>query len=76
MSTHPNYDFESYKKVVNSTTMQFNDLSKAVIEISREFKAAERHTLAAILEAIQEKEKEKLQLVSDHEWQTVTCKSS
>lgn len=67
MSTHPDYNFESYKKVVNSTTMQFNELSKAVIEISREFKVAERHTLAAILEAIQEKEKEKLQLVSDHE---------
>lgn len=64
MSTHPNYDFESYKKVVNSTTMQFNELSKSVIEICREFKAAERHTLAAIVEAIQEKEKHKLQLVS------------
>ncbi len=64
LSTYPNYDFESYKKAVNSTTMQFNELSKAVIEIITEFRAAKRHSLTTILEALQEKEKYKLELVS------------
>lgn len=76
MSTHPNYDFESYKKAANEATIQFNELSKAVIEISREFKTADRHTLATILETLQEKEKDKLQLVSGYEGQSVTCESS
>ena len=64
LSTYPNYDFESYKKAVNSTTMQFNELSKAVIEIITEFRTAKRHSLTTILEALQEKEKYKLELVS------------
>ena len=71
MSTHPNYDFESYKKAANEATIQFNELSKAVIEISREFKEANRPTLANILETIQEKEKDKLQLVSGYEGQSL-----
>lgn len=69
LSTYPQFDFEGFKKIVNEITQKFNALSKEVISISGVFKKEGHVNISSVLEAIQEKEREKLQQTA--EWQLV-----
>lgn len=60
----PNYDFVQYRQLVHEITLAFNSISREILQIKGQLEGpCERADLAQHLGRIQEKEKEKLELV-------------
>lgn len=60
----PHYDFVRYRQLVHEITLAFNGISREILQIKGQLEGpCKREDLAQHLGRIQEKEKEKLELV-------------
>ncbi|XP_067416857.1 required for excision 1-B domain-containing protein isoform X1 [Emydura macquarii macquarii] len=64
LSSGPHYDFLRYRQLVHEITLGFNGISREILQIKEQLQAEHgRPELAQHLARVQEKEKEKLELV-------------
>lgn len=67
LRTGPQYDFDHYRQLVHEITQAFSGISKEVLEIKEKLhNDFDRPDLSEHIEKLQNKEKQKLELVGGH----------
>lgn len=64
LSTGPNYDFPTFRKLVHEVTQDFKRISEGIIAIEKALRTDGHTSVADIMATIQESEKKKLELTA------------
>lgn len=64
LSTEPNYDFPTFRKLVHDVTQDFKRISEGIIAVEKALRTDGHTTIADIIAAVQESEKKKLELTT------------